>query len=227
MPSQPSSRARRRARRRRRARDVMPLMLSGHRTCRALVDVVAGPCRRRASPRRPSGRPRARRRRATGSARAARTRRPAAACAGTRLDGRRGRGSHCLRRRVGAVLLVGLVLARVLASDRERVELVALIVHDGWSTGSAGSRLEHAEAERGERVAGDSSVLRARDDVVPRRRQEGRDLVLDRAVRLVVGRQERAHLGVGGEAVAQELDGTRLRDRVACRVDGVDGVRRR
>ena len=58
----------------------------------------------------------------------------------------------------------------------------------------------------------DSSMLRPRDDVVPRRRQEGRDLVLDRAVRLVVGRQERPDLGVGGEAVAQELDGTRLRD---------------
>ena len=38
---------------------------------------------------------------------------------------------------------------------------------------------------------------------------------LDRAVRLVVGRQERAHLGVGREAVARELDGTRLRDRFA------------
>ena len=58
----------------------------------------------------------------------------------------------------------------------------------------------------------DSSMLRPRDDVVPRRRQEGRDLVLDRAVRLVVGRQERPDLGVGREAVAQELDGTRLRD---------------
>ncbi len=55
-------------------------------------------------------------------------------------------------------------------------------------------------------------MLRARDDVVPRRREEGRDLVLDRAVRLVVGRQERAHLGVGGEAVTEELDGTRLCD---------------
>ena len=66
----------------------------------------------------------------------------------------------------------------------------------------------------------DASVLRARDDVVPRRRQEGRDLVLDRAVRLVVGRQERPDLGVGREAVAQELDGTRLRrDRAVSRVD--------
>ena len=76
------------------------------------------------------------------------------------------------------------------------------------------TRLEHAEAERGEPtlLPADSSVLRARDDVVPRWREQGRDLVLDRAVRLVVGRQERAHLGVGGEAVAQELDGTRLRD---------------
>ena len=55
-------------------------------------------------------------------------------------------------------------------------------------------------------------MLRARDDVVPRRREEGRDLVLDRAVRLVVGRQERPDLGVGREAVAQELDGIRLRD---------------
>ena len=62
--------------------------------------------------------------------------------------------------------------------------------------------LEHAEAERGEWLPRDASVLRARDDVVPRRRQEGRDLVGDRAVRLVVGRQERPDLGVGREAIA-------------------------
>ena len=49
--------------------------------------------------------------------------------------------------------------------------------------------------------------------MVPRRREEGRDLVLDRAVRLVVGRQERPDLGIGREAIAQELDGTRLRRR--------------
>ena len=117
-----------------------------------------------------------------------------------------------MRRRVGAVLLVGLVADRVLARHGERVELVAVVVRD-MAGAVAFVRLEHAEAERGEpaRVR-DASVLRARDDVVPRRREEGRDLVLDRAVRLVVGRQERAHLGVGGEAVAQELDGTRLRD---------------
>ena len=123
---------------------------------------------------------------------------------------------------------------RVLDVDGVGVKLVAVVVRDERATGSVGSRLEHAEAERGEparlRRGVDSSVLRARDDVVPRRRQEGRDLVLDRAVRLVVGRQERSHLGVGGEAVAQELDGTRLRDRVVSHVDGVsrvDGVGRR
>ena len=83
--------------------------------------------------------------------------------------------------------------------------------------------LEHAEAERVEPAAlpSDASVLRARDDVVPRRREEGRDLILDRAVRLVVGRQERPDLGIGREAVAQELDGTRLRDQVVSCVDGV------
>jgi len=126
---------------------------------------------------------------------------------------------------------VGLVRSRVLARDRERVELVAVIVHDGCAIAGGGSSLEHAEAERCERVAArTTSVLRARDDVVPRRREQGRDLVLDRSVRLVVGRQERPDLGIGGEAVAEELDGTRLRDRVACRVDGVslvDGVRHR
>jgi len=102
---------------------------------------------------------------------------------------------------------------RVLDVDGVGVKLVAVVVRDERATGSVGSRLEHAEAERGEPDRRcDSSVLRPRDDVVPRRREEGRDLVLDRAVRLVVGRQERAHLGVGREAVAQELDGTRLRD---------------
>ena len=81
------------------------------------------------------------------------------------------------------------------------------------------ARLEHAEAERDEparatapRATLDASVLRARDDVVPRRREQGRDLVADRAVRLIVGRQERPDLGIGSEAIAQELDGTRLRD---------------
>ena len=102
---------------------------------------------------------------------------------------------------------------RVLARDRERVDLVAVVVLEKWVPGTSDSRLEHAEAERDERAATlFVSVLRARDDVVPRWREEGRDLVFDRAMRLVVGRQERAHLGVGGEAVAQELDGTRLRD---------------
>ena len=76
----------------------------------------------------------------------------------------------------------------------------------------AHSRLEHAEAERFKPAPFSMSVLRPRDDVVPRRREEGRDLVLDRAVRLIVGRQERPDLGVRREAVAQELDGTRLRD---------------
>ena len=92
---------------------------------------------------------------------------------------------------------------------------MAVVVRDHLATASA-ARLEHAEAERGEparpRTTRDASVLRARDDVVPRRREQGRDLISDRAVRLVVGRQERPDLGVGGEAVAQELDGTRLRD---------------
>ena len=50
---------------------------------------------------------------------------------------------------------------------------------------------------------------------------------LDRAVRLVVGRQERAHLGVGGEAIAQELDGTRLREQSRESRRWVDGVGRR
>ena len=111
-------------------------------------------------------------------------------------------GSRCVRRRVGAVLLVRSVLRRVLARDRERVELVAVAVRHEVAVGFA--RLEHAEAERGEPAAppGDASVLRARDDVVPRRREEGRDLVLDRPVRLVVGRQERPDLGVGREAIA-------------------------
>ena len=123
-------------------------------------------------------------------------------------------GSRCLRRRVGAVLLVGLVQLRGLACHGERVELVSIVVFQIRTAGLF--RLEHAEAERGEparpRTTRDASVLRARDDVVPRRREQGRDLVLDRAVRLVVGRQERPDLGVGREAVAQELDGTRLRD---------------
>ena len=125
--------------------------------------------------------------------------------------------------------VMGLVQLRGLACHGERVELVSIVVFQIRTAGLF--RLEHAEAERGEPArARDASVLRPRDDVVPRRCQEGRDLVLDRAVRLVVGRQERPDLGVGGEAVAQELDGTRLRDRVACRVDGVsrvDGVGRR
>ena len=130
-------------------------------------------------------------------------------------------GSRCLRRRVGAVLLVGLVGRRVLARDRERVELIPVVIRD-WSTFPGFLRLEHAEAERVEAAAvpSDASVLRARDDVVPRRREEGRDLIGDRAVRLVVGRQERPDLGVGREAVAEELDGTRLRrDRAVSRVD--------
>ena len=90
--------------------------------------------------------------------------------------------------------------------------MVAVVVLDPGIAPIA-ARFEHAEAERGEpAIVTDASVLRARDDVVPRRREEGRDLVLDRAVRLVVGRQERPDLGVGREAVAEELDGTRLRD---------------
>ena len=108
-----------------------------------------------------------------------------------------------MRRRVFAVLLVRLVLARVFARHGERVDLVDVVVRQEMA---ASARLEHAETERDETGAPfpafDASVLRARDDVVPRRREEGRDLVLDRAVRLVVGRQERPDLGVGGEAVA-------------------------
>ena len=97
---------------------------------------------------------------------------------------------------------MGLVRRRVLARHREGVELVAVVVCDEIVRAAVFLCLEHAEAERGERVPGDASVLRARDDVVPRRREQGRDLVLDRAVRLVVGRQERPDLGVGREAVA-------------------------
>ena len=118
---------------------------------------------------------------------------------------------------------MGFVGVGVLARHRERVDLVAVVVRH--KVVAPVSRLEHAEAERDEPAAccadPGASVLRARDDVVPRRRQEGRDLVLDRAVRLVVGRQERPDLWVGREAVAEELDGTRLRDRVVSRVDGV------
>ena len=116
-----------------------------------------------------------------------------------------------MRCRVGAVLLVDIV--GLLDVDGVSVERVALIVYDGLAIAGGGSRLEHAEAERLEPGAlpGDASMLRARDDVVPRRREQGRDLVLDRPVRLVVGREERPDLGVGREAVAEELDGTRLR----------------
>ena len=72
------------------------------------------------------------------------------------------------------------------------------------------------QTRRGVEPAG-RPARREVDDLVPRRREQGRDLVLDRAVRLVVGRQERPDLGVGGEAVAQELDGTRLRRWPRCR----------
>ena len=71
-----------------------------------------------------------------------------------------------MRRRVGAVLLVD--AARLLLVNRIRVEPVAVVVRD---RAVALPCNEHAEAERGERVPGDASVLRARDDVVPRRRQ--------------------------------------------------------
>ena len=73
-------------------------------------------------------------------------------------------------RRVGAVLLVD--ASALLLVDRKRVELIAVVVRDR-ALAVAMIRLEHAEAERGERVALDASVLRARDDVVPRRRQDG------------------------------------------------------
>ena len=106
-----------------------------------------------------------------------------------------------MRRRVGAVLLVGLVGRRVLARHRKRVDLVTVVVFEAAVFICC---LEHAEAECVEpaTLPGDPSMLRARNDVVPRRRQEGRDLVADAAVRLIVGRQERADLGVGGEAIA-------------------------
>ena len=66
-----------------------------------------------------------------------------------------------------------LVAARVLARDRERVERVAVVVRNLLTCSATGAaRLEHAEAERGESAAlRDASVLRARDDVVPRRRE--------------------------------------------------------
>ena len=104
---------------------------------------------------------------------------------------------------------MGLVRGCVLACHREGVEFIAVVVRH--KVVAPVSRFEHAEAERSQasRHSFDASVLRARDDVVPRRREEGRDLIGDRAVRLVVGRQERPDLGVGREAVAEELDGTR------------------
>ena len=52
-----------------------------------------------------------------------------------------------------SLLLVGLVRRCVLARDRERVELVAVVVLEKWVPGTGDSRLEHAEAERGDQTS--------------------------------------------------------------------------